>query len=187
MKKINLLRFFVIAIASFFSICSYATQLSTKGESVSRITSLTAPPNKKTPQVTLSFNLFQKLIEMNTNGVLQYLKQKGCKIEHLGETYSCNVRGGTITIYPKKISFPRMGVGPVEFATTDRNVCNNWYKSLANAGYSNEYTDNKDIWVKERCVYGCPTFGVTDWLGDGSTGEDYAGCCTLFVKKYWEE
>ncbi len=141
-------------------------------------------PKPKLPDVSLSFTLFEKLKDMKMNEVLQYLKQHGCKVKDGGDGYYTEVSGGFISIYPPKISSPRIGVGPVEFSTEDTNVRDAWYKGLRKAGYSNEYPDNSGWWGKNE--YGCPIYGVYDTIG-AEEEDDYAGVCTLFVKQYWED
>ncbi len=149
-----------------------------KNEYAPSETSVTQTKNK-TATVSLSFTLFQKLKDMSTDGVLQYLKQRGCKITYSSEVFYTKVSGGIITIYPPTISYPRIGVGPVEFTTDNPNVRNAWYRGLRNAGY---YVKD-GFWNKN----GSPTYGVADYLGAGEGGEDYAGGCTLYVMQYEED
>ncbi len=179
MRLIKILQIFIIALMSFATFDSSAAKPSQK-----KATSSTRKSASTQEQVAVSFSLFQKLSSKSTDEVLEYLKQHGCKIEYSSEVFSTKVRGGFITIYPPRISYPRMGVGPVEFFTEDTKVCQAWRTGLEKAGYG-EF-GGKDIWVKERMVYGCPTFGIADFI-DCDVEDDYSGVATLYVKHFYED
>lgn len=141
---------------------------------------------KRTPTISLSFSLFQKLIDKSSTEVLNYLKQLGCVFKYQDGIYNASVKGGHILVYPNNYSRPRLGVGPVVFSTNDRKNCNLWRNSLDKAGYV-DFAGN-GLWNKERNVYGCPTFGIADWLDiSEDEGYDYAGSCYLYVSSYYEE
>lgn len=131
-------------------------------------------------KINLSFALFQKLMSMKPAAVVQYLKQQGCKVEQGGEgVYEAKVKNGGITIYYPSYHAPRRGVGPVEFYTTDRNVCKQWITSLRNADYT--YFDN-DIWVGDNAHK--PEYGVMNNIGNEMEDADYSGTATLFLSVY---
>jgi len=173
MKKHKFLKTLIIALMCIVALPSNATQRPSDSEAQ---TSIRQP--KTNMQVTLSFTLFQQLMYKTTNEVIQYLKQRGCKIENSGESYSTNVRGGTILIYPKSVSFPRAGKGPVEFCTEDANVRDAWYRGLR----KNDYTPcGEDEWCGDNGHK--PTFRVIDYIGVDIEA-DYAGVCTLCVQSF---
>lgn len=131
-------------------------------------------------KINLSFALFQKLVSMKPAAVVQYLKQQGCKVEQGGEgVYEAKVKNGGITIYYPSYHAPRRGVGPVEFYTTDRNVCKQWITSLQNADYT--YFDN-DIWIGDNAHK--PEYGVMNNIGNEMEDADYSGTATLFLSAY---
>lgn len=157
---------------------SYASQPMSKATTTSKNASV----KKESTSVTLSFSLFQKLMNMKPSAVAQYLNQQGCKIEHCGEgIYSTNVKGGAIYIYYPSYHSPRVGIGPVEFYTQDLKVLYAWYDALRNADYG--VYSNDGLWSKERNVSAYPIFGVVNNL-DYDSGEDYSGGCTLYLKSY---
>ncbi len=135
---------------------------------------------KVAQKINLSFGLFQKLVSMKPAAVVQYLKQQGCKVEQGGEgVYEAKVKNGGITIYYPSYHAPRRGVGSVEFYTTDRNISQQWIKSLQNADYT--YFDN-DIWIGDNAHK--PEYGVMNNIGNEMEDADYSGTATLFLSAY---
>lgn len=182
MRRFKIVKIIIFAIMSMISAVSYATQPVSNTKSNSLTTSNTASVKKGSTSVSLSFSLFQKLMNMKSSAVAQYLKQQGCKVEQCGEgIYSANVKGGDIYIYYPSYHSPRVGIGPVEFYTQDLKVLYAWYDALRNADYG--VYSNDGLWSKERNVSAYPIFGVVNNLDDDS-GEDYSGGCTLYLKSY---
>lgn len=117
---------------------------------------------------------------MKPAAVVQYLKQQGCKVEQGGVgLYEVKLKNGGITIYYPSYHSPRRGIGPVEFYTSDRNVYQQWIKSLRNADYT--YFDN-DIWVGDNAHK--PEYGVMNNIGNEMKDADYSGTATLFLSAY---
>ncbi len=168
----------IVVVTNLANGVSYASQPMSKVPT----TSNNASVKKGSTSVTLSFSLFQKLMNMKPTAVVQYLKQQGCKVEQSGDgIYSANVKGGAIYIYYPNYHSPRVGIGPVEFYTQDLKVLYAWYDALRNADYG--VYSNDGLWSKERNVSAYPIFGVVNNLGDDS-GEDYSGGCTLYLQSY---
>lgn len=162
---------------------TYANPPVSKGKATSSQFQKTVSQKKSTLAVSLSFSLFQKLMNMKPAAVTQYLKQHGCKVEQGGEgLYEANVKGGTIYIYYPSYHSPRAGIGPVEFCTGDLKVCYAWYDALRNADYG--VYSNDGLWSKERNVSAYPIFGILNTLGAGREDDDYANGCTLYLKAY---
>ena len=131
-------------------------------------------------KINLSLDLFQKLMNMKPTAVAQYLKQQGYKVEQCGEgVYEVKVKNGGITIYYPSYHSPRRGIGPVEFYTSDRNIYQQWVKSLQNADYT-YFRD--DIWIGDNAHK--PEFGVMNNIGNKMDGADYSGTATLFLSAY---
>lgn len=182
MRGKKLLSLLIVVVVSILTATSYSASPVSNGKALSQSTNKTAQTKKKSAQISLSFTLFQKLMNMKPAAVAQYLKQQGCKIEQCGEgIYSANVKGGAIYIYYPSYHSPRVGIGPVEFYTQDLKVLYAWYDALRNADYG--VYSNDGLWSKERNVSAYPIFGVVNNLDDDS-GEDYSGGCTLYLKSY---
>lgn len=158
---------------------SYANPPVSKGKATSS-NQKNSPQKKNMFSVSLSFTLFQKLINMKPAAVVQYLKQQGCKVEQGGVgLYEVKLKNGGITIYYPSYHSPRRGIGHVEFYTSDRNIYQQWLKSLRNADYT--YFQN-DIWIGDNAHK--PEFGVMNNIGNEMDGADYSGTATLFLSAY---
>lgn len=83
MKKVFQI-FFILTLCVGATV-SYANPPVIKGKPTSSPVQKTASQKKSTSSVSLSFSLFQKLMNMKPAVVAQYLKQQGCKVEQGGE------------------------------------------------------------------------------------------------------
>ncbi len=104
-KKKFILIILIVIVTNLANGVSYASQPMSKVPT----TSNNASVKKGSTSVTLSFSLFQKLMNMKPTAVVQYLKQQGCKVEQSGDgIYSANVKGGAIFIYYPSYHSPRV-------------------------------------------------------------------------------
>ena len=178
-RKMKVLQIILLIVFSVGATVSYADPPASKGKTFSSKIQKTVP-QKSSNTVSLSFSLFQKLMNMKSAAVAQYLKQQGCKVEQSGEgVYEVKVKNGGITIFYPSYHSPRRGVGPVEFYTSDRNIYQQWVKSLQNADYT--YLSD-DIWVGDNAHK--PEFGIMNNIGNKMEGADYSGTATLFLSAY---
>ena len=178
----KVLQIILLIVFSVGATVSYADPPASKGKTFSSKIQKTVP-QKSSNTVSLSFSLFQKLMNMKSAAVAQYLKQQGCKVEQSGDgIYEAKVKGGTVYIFYPSYHSPRIGIGPVEFCTGDLKVCYSWYDALRNAEYG--VYSNDGLWSKERNVSAYPIFGVLNTFGTGREDDDYAQSCTLYVKAY---
>ncbi len=79
-----LLSLLIVVVVSIFAAASYSASPGSNGKVLSQSTNKTATTKKKSTQISLSFTLFQKLMNMKPTAVTQYLKQQGCKVDQSG-------------------------------------------------------------------------------------------------------
>lgn len=167
----------VICVSAVFS---YAALPASVSETPQR-TQQKAVKKKTSNQLALSFTLFQKLYSMSANEIVQYLKRRGCNVKYDSycNNYSAKVRGGSIVIFPTNYKSPRLGIGAIQFITSDPNVRNAWYKGLAKAGYNNE---GDEIWCGDTGHWPC--FGVRNMIGYDDIREEINGDCILYIQAF---